>query len=419
MVEIVTSIVSESWAVLAEMSPYLLFGFMVAGLLSVLISAEVVERHLGGRGIVPVLKAALFGVPLPLCSCGVIPVAMSLRRHGATRGATTSFLLSTPQTGVDSIMVTFSLLGWVFAVFRPLVAFVTGLVGGSVVTMFGGNGAGEQAAEPACQDACCTDDTSGGKFRHAVHYAFVTLPRDIGKPLLVGLALVGVISTFVPKDFFAGALGTGIGGMFVMLLLGIPVYVCATASVPIAVALIAKGVSPGAALVFLMTGPATNAATIAVIWRMMGRRTVAVYLATVAVGALAAGFVLDYIFEVTGIVATPAMPWMIPEFAKTAAAIVLLTILVAALVRPAAGIAGTETPDESGERVTFSVDGMTCNHCAMSVERVLTECSGVSSATVDLRHGSAVVTGTDFDIGSLSRAVESLGYRVAVDQGET
>ncbi len=411
--------VEKFWTVLCQMAPYLLFGFLVSGVLSVLISPKLVEDHLGRGGIMPVLKAALFGIPLPLCSCGVIPVAAALRKHGAGKGATTAFLLSTPQTGVDSIFVTFSLLGWVFAVFRPLVAFVTGLVGGSVVTMFGGNGAGEQAAEPACQDACCTDDTSGGKFRHAVHYAFVTLPRDIGTPLLVGLALVGVISTFVPKDFFAGALGTGIGGMFVMLLLGIPVYVCATASVPIAVALIAKGVSPGAALVFLMTGPATNAATIAVIWRMMGRRTVAVYLATVAVGALAAGFVLDYIFEVTGIVATPAMPWMIPEFAKTAAAIVLLTILVAALVRPAAGIAGTETPDESGERVTFSVDGMTCNHCAMSVERVLTECSGVSSATVDLRHGSAVVTGTDFDIGSLSRAVESLGYRVAVDQGET
>jgi len=418
VVEIVTSIVSESWAVMAEMSPYLLFGFAMAGLLSVLISAEIVERHLGGRGIVPVLKAALFGVPLPLCSCGVIPVAMSLRRHGATRGATTSFLLSTPQTGVDSIMVTFSLLGWVFAVFRPLVALVTGLAGGSVVTMFGGNGAGEQTTEPACQDACCTDDTRGGKFRHAVRYAFVTLPRDIGKPLLVGLALVGVISTFVPKDFFAGALGTGLGGMFVMMILGIPVYVCATASVPIAVALIAKGVSPGAALVFLMTGPATNAATIAVIWRMMGRRTVTVYLATVAVGALAAGFALDYVFKVTGTVATPAMPWMIPEFVKTAAAIVLLTILIAALVRPTAGIAVSETPDESGERVTFSVDGMTCNHCAMSVERALAECTGVSSANVDLRLGSAVVTGTDFDIGSLSRAIEGLGYRVAVDQGE-
>jgi len=418
VVEIVTSIVSESWAVLAEMSPYLLFGFAVAGLLSVVISAEIVERHLGGRGLVPVLKAALFGVPLPLCSCGVIPVAMSLRRHGATRGATTSFLLSTPQTGVDSIMVTFSLLGWVFAVFRPLVALVTGLVGGSVVTMFGANGAGEEAAEPACQDACCTDDTTRGKFRHAVRYAFVTLPRDIAKPLLVGLALVGVISTFVPEDFFAGALGTGIGGMFIMLLLGIPVYVCATASVPIAVALIAKGVSPGAALVFLMTGPATNAATIAVIWRMMGRRTMTVYLATVAVGALAAGFILDYVFEVTGTVATPAMPWMIPEFVKTAAAVVLLTVLIAPLVRPAAGHADSETPDESGERVTFSVDGMTCNHCAMSVERALAECAGVSSVGVDLRHGSAVVTGTDFDIDSLGRAVEGLGYKVAVIKEE-
>jgi len=198
--DIALNIMRESWLVLAEMSPYLLLGFAVAGLLSVVLSPETVERHLGGRGAGPVLKAALFGIPLPLCSCGVIPVATSLRRHGATQGATTSFLLSTPQTGVDSVMVTFSLLGWVFAVFRPLVALVTGLVGGSAVALLESNGAAGKDTALECRDACCNGDDSTGKIRRAIRYAFVTLPQDIGKPLLIGLVVVGIIATIVPDD---------------------------------------------------------------------------------------------------------------------------------------------------------------------------------------------------------------------------
>ncbi len=414
MADVLLGIVLESWAVLTEMAPYLLFGFAVAGLLSVVLPPETVERHLGGRGAGPVLKAALLGVPLPLCSCGVIPVAMSLRRHGATRGATTSFLLSTPQTGVDSIMVTFSLLGWVFAVFRPLVALVTGLAGGTAVTLLESNGSGTQHEETACHEECCTGDTGRSMFSRAVHYAFVTLPQDVAKPLLIGLAAVGVIATFVPEDFFADALGTGIVGICVMMLLGIPLYVCATASVPIAAALIAKGVSPGAALAFLMTGPATNAATIAVIWRIMGRRTVTVYLATVIVGALTFGLLLDYIFEASGASVAVGMPRMLPETLKSVAAVILLVVLAAALLRPSAGGAATETgtTEPVGAAAILSIKGMTCTHCAMAVERALSECSGVRSVDVDLKRGTAVVTGENFDPNALGRAVEQLGYTV-------
>jgi len=399
--------------VLSEMAPYLLFGFLFAGTLSVLLSAEMVERHLGGRGIWPVVKATIFGIPLPLCSCGVIPVAASLRRHRATRGATTAFLLSTPQTGVDSIMVTFSLLGPVFAVFRPLAAFFTGLVGGSLVNLFEPSEAGElENSAPDCVDECCAIVKQRSRASRALHYGFVTLPEDIGKALLVGLLIAGFISALVPDDYLSGILGAGIGAMFVMMLLGIPVYVCATASVPVAAALIAKGVSPGAALVFLMTGPATNAAAITTIWKIMGRRTAILYLLTVALTALAAGMSLDYIFTARGGSAAPSMPGMIPGFVKIASAFILLAVLGVAIWRSSRRPTPSPSPSQENSMVTLSISGMTCNHCVQSVHRTLAEGTGVRSVAVDLKGGNAIVEGEDLDIPALRCSVEELGYTV-------
>ena len=219
------------WAVLSEMAPYLLLGFFAAGLLSVLISPELVERHLGGRGLAPVLKAAAFGVPMPLCSCGVIPVAASLRRHGASRGATTAFLIATPQDGVDSILVTLSLLGPVFAIFRPLVALVSGLLGGSLVSALASEGQDAGSAAEKCRDACCAPQRQGRLYR-VFAYGFGALPRDIGRALLAGLVIAAGISALVPPESLAPYLGGGVVAMLVMMLVGIPVYVCATASVP-------------------------------------------------------------------------------------------------------------------------------------------------------------------------------------------
>ncbi|MHC4334351.1 MAG: SO_0444 family Cu/Zn efflux transporter, partial [Planctomycetota bacterium] len=286
----------DFWQTVCEMSPYLLFGFLVAGILSVLVSQRFVERHLGGRGVWPLIKASLFGVPLPLCSCGVIPVSMSLHKHGASKGSTIAFLLSTPQTGVDSIFVTLSLLGPVIAVFRPLAAFVTGIFGGVLVDLSGRGSEDQNSAPKKCNDECC-GGANNKKITRGLKYGFVTLPRDIGKAMLVGLVIAAVISAFVPDDFFAEKLpARGIGAMIVMMLLGIPVYVCATASVPVAAALIAKGVTPGVALVFLITGPATNAAAFTTIWKVLGRRTAITYICTVALCALGAGVLLDTAF---------------------------------------------------------------------------------------------------------------------------
>lgn len=418
MLDILASVIEGAWNVAGEMAPYLLFGFFVAGILSVLVRPEIVERHLGGSSSLSVIKAALFGIPLPLCSCGVIPVTASLRRHGAGRGAATAFLISTPQTGVDSIFVTLSLLGPLFAVFRPLSALAGGLLGGLMVNHFDpGEDASDRTGMPegSCE-ACPKDPGKNGGIAAALRYGFTTLPRDIGKPLLAGVLAAGIISAAVPDDFFAGILGGGIGAMLVMMLVGLPVYVCATASVPIAAALIAKGVSFGAALVFLMTGPATNAAAITTVWKVMGRRTCFIYLGATAFTALAAGSVFDTLFPLVEGRGQAGMGWMMPAPVRIAASLLLLALLLRALVRPE-GSKGKEPAvrEEEGRKlqtVKLSIEGMTCSHCSKSVHRSLSECAGVATVEVDLHRGSATVRGERLDPSRLARAVEALGYRV-------
>jgi uncharacterized membrane protein YraQ (UPF0718 family) len=332
MVEFIKSIAFGFWDTAMEMSPYLLFGFFIAGLLSVLVSQRLVEKHLGGNGIWPVVKASLIGVPLPLCSCSVIPVTMSLHKHGASRGAAVSFLLSTPQTGVDSILVTYSLLGPVFAIFRPLAAFATGIVGGVLVNLFVRTSGSDSRQTPQCTDECCSGEHSSGRITRVFKYGFVTLPRDIGRAMLLGLVVAAFISALVPDGFFADKLGTGILAMLVMMAFGIPMYVCATASVPIAAALMMKGLTPGAALVFLMTGPATNAASFVTIWKIMGRATAITYLAAVAGCALLSGILLDYIVSSVTVEHMAHHTWMMPPVVQFTSAIILFAVLAFAIM---------------------------------------------------------------------------------------
>ena len=409
--EFIQEILLQTWETLREMSPFLLFGFLIAGILYVFIKPELVERHLGGRGVSQVVKASLLGVPLPLCSCGVIPVAASLRQHGAGKGATTSFLISTPQTGVDSIMVTLSLLGPVFAVFRPLFAFLSGVFGGAVVNAL--DKEGDSGGEP--RHHVCTDcDAEGGHRSEgvggALRYGFHTLPRDINRALIIGIILAGLIGALVPDDFFASVLGGGIIAMLVMMAVGIPIYVCATASVPIAAVLIAKGVSPGAALVFLMTGPATNAATIMTISKVMGKRTAVIYLAVVAVSAIAGGLLLDAIYQAGSFSGTMEHPWMIPGWLKSLSAILITAVIIGSFFR----IPKKQPEIEVGEGhgMKLKIEGMTCEHCVNSVTKALKESRGVETALVDLKKGEAVVKGGDIDLSLLTEAVESLGYKV-------
>ncbi len=413
----IVDFIESLWLVTAQMAPWLLLGFLVAGLLSVYVSPRWLERHLGGRGMAPVWKASLFGVPLPLCSCGVIPVAASLRRHGASPPATTAFLLSTPQTGVDSIAVTGALMGPVFAIFRPVVALVTGILGGGAVQLAEG-----PRPAPADPDAASAPPTTGGRVRAVFVYGFETLPRDIGRALLIGLVLAALIAVIVPPGSLERFLGGGLVPILVMMTVGVPLYVCATGSVPLAAGFIHAGVSPGAALAFLIAGPATNAATVTTLLRILGRRTTIIYLVTVAVSAVAGGLLLDTAFAGLDLRMPPLhtghahehVGWLDHFWAG------LLVLVMAWAYRPgrqAADACGCD--DEAGatngrggtmDRIVLSVDGMNCSHCTASVERTLGEQPGVRRVEVSLDQARAVVEGEGLDAAGLAAAVNELGY---------
>ncbi len=274
-----------------SVSPYLLIGFLFSGILSVMISQDDVERHLGrNQGFLGILKASLFGIPLPLCSCSVIPVSASLKKHGASKGSVTSFLLSTPQTGVDSITLTYGLLGPIIAIVRPIIALVVGIIGGIAVSSFDQQYIEEETKK--CHDTCCKSK-SQSTLNKILTYAFVTLPKDIAKPLIYGIIIAALISLFLPVSIIHNYMGGGIISMALMIIIGTPLYICATASIPIAVALISKGASIGAALVFLMVGPATNTTSIVTMLKIIGKKSTVIVLVTLIILSIGFGLIID------------------------------------------------------------------------------------------------------------------------------
>ena len=377
-------------------------------------------------------------MPLPLCSCGVIPVGASLRQHGAGKGATTAFMLSTPQTGVDSIAVTYALLGPFLAVVRPIAALLTGFLGGSLVYAFDRNddeAPVDELPKTECSSGsdCCEDDEEPRKktLFDGLTYGLVTLPRDIGRALIIGILLSGVISALIEPRALEATLGGGIWPMLVAMAVGIPLYVCATASTPIALSLIHAGLSPGAALVFLITGPATNGATLTTLWRVLGRRSVVIFLLTVAVGALATGIAVDAI--VASDLVDPSA--MVPAVASPAgahqhhgveagagllgrgSAILLILLLVNALwpqPQPMGRGGVKMITVQNVDVLELAVSGMRCNGCVESVQRTLNEAHGVEDATVDLAAGRASVRGSGFDRSMLAERIRSLGFEVDV-----
>ena len=291
----------EVLSLINEMSPYLLLGFFFAGVMHAFIPGMVYNRYLGGKGFKSVFYGALFGIPLPLCSCGVLPTAMSLRKQGASKGATASFLISTPETGVDSIIATYSVLGLPFAVIRPVAAFCNAIMGGWLINKFGDKD--EVVPVDASAKTCCChhkqEETHHEgflrKMREALRFGFVEMIEDIGKWLVIGLVIAGLITVFVPDEFFALFRGNTQLSMLLVLCIAIPMYICATGSIPIAVALMMKGLTPGAALVLLMAGPACNMASILVINKTLGRQSLVFYLVSIITMAILWGHVVDYL----------------------------------------------------------------------------------------------------------------------------
>ena len=401
------------WDTTLKMAPWLLFGFLAAGLLSLFFTPEMVSRHLGRRaGWRAVVLSVVLGVPLPLCSCGVLPVAVGLRRGGAGKGATAAFLISTPQTGVDSFFATYSLLGWAFALIRPLVAAVTGVVGGILVD--------RADREPSVASVEVTPGKGEAvpwpmRVARALHYGFGTLFGNVALALLVGLVISALILAFVPDRFFdAHALGSDWVAFPAMLLIGMPMYVCSTASIPVALSLMVKGISPGAALVFLIVGPALNGASLTTLLRLLGRTCMLIHLAVVAAAAVVAGLLLNLAQGLWGVLPEYAAP---AEHCAThaptsalqglcAAALLMLLAWHLVLAPWRRWRARPRAKSPTARRVT--VRGMTCDHCRGAVRRLLSAYPGVTGVSQASPEAFDVEGGPLPD--TLGQDIAGLGY---------
>ncbi len=409
--DIALSFFRESAVLFNEMAIYLLFGFSVAGLCRAFFKDELISKHLGKRSFKSYFLASLFGVPLPLCSCGVVPTGISLYKQGASKGSVISFLSSTPQTGVDSIFVTYSFLGLPFALFKVIAAFVIGVSGGVFFDALDrgnrGESAGREASEGGASDAGRIKNV-----RDYFLYSFFELVITLRKWLVIGILLAAAISVLLPKDVpsLIGISHYKISGYLLMLAISVPMYICATASVPIAAALLLKGFSPGAAFVFLIGGPATNAATITVLWKTLGRKATIVYLVNIILGSLFFGYVFDAVFptypelhfgahdHVSGI-----------SYLKVTGSVVLFFLIVWTYVADI--YLKRKRGSEESYSISFQIEGISCQGC---VRKILTSLKGLTFVRdVELSTaGVCTIYLSEKDSDDIVvRKIEELGYK--------
>jgi len=407
--------IHQLWQIMLDLSPSLLLGLFIAGLVHLYLPKGLVPQGLNRPDLGSAARATLIGVPLPLCSCGIIPTALGLRNQGASKGATTAFMISTPQTGVDSLLVSASFLGWPFALFKLAVAFVTGLIGGTLVNRFT---VPDDQSRHASVVAAAEPGAAG--LKGAVRYAVFDLLAAIDLWVLAGVLVAALIATFIPTDSLAGLTWTqGIGSMLLVLAVSIPLYVCTTGSVPIAASLIAAGMPTGTALVFLMAGPATNVATLGAVYRVLGTRVLAIYLGTVIAMSILLGLGFDALLQ--GIHGG----WAVstdghsgygehgPPYLGIGSALLLSGLFTYLLGLRLKAILQTWRDPESGTDLMLKVEGMSCGHCVASVKKSLEGVAAVSEATPDLASGLVRVCGDHVDVADLIRAVEKAGFRAS------
>ena len=407
-----------------EMSPYLLLGFLVAGILHVAIPNKTNIKYLGKNNFKSVVYAALLGIPIPLCSCGVIPTGISFRKEGASEGATVSFLIATPQTGVDSIMVTYSMLGLPFAIIRPFVALISGILGGFLTAKLSKQKIEKPIPKfslnidkPSCEDNCECDSKENKKqnsLLSILQYGFIDFMEDIAKWLLIGLLFATLISVLVPNDFFTQYVSNPFVNIFLVLAISIPLYICATGSVPLAAVLLMKGISPGAALVFLMAGPATNIATITVLTKSLGKKTTILYVLSIIVTAIAFGLFVDYFL--------PASWFQLQNHNHThihnefnwfevSSTGILFILIINALIKKYQ-ILWYAKKTNTIHTLTLTVTGMTCNHCKANVEKQVSQISGITNVIANPTTNKVQITGTNYSIENVKSTISSLGYNV-------
>ncbi len=404
-----SSFPAELWRVCTEVAPSLLLGLLVAGILHVLINKDRIFRYLGKPGFMSTLKASLWGVPLPLCSCGVIPTALSLRRDGASPGATVAFLVSTPQTGVDSILVTAGMLGWPLAIVKMCAAFIAGLASGVLTDLK----ADPLHAQTAVSSATtCTVEKMGSAPGRFWNHAFGVIYRDIYRWLAFGIVVSALLSTFIPADSLAGVGWLhGPAGMLAALLIGIPLYVCSTASVPIAAGLVAAGFPPGAAIVFLMAGPATNAATMGAVRKTLGNRVFWIYIGVITAVSLAAGFLFEGVIGTGSTVGASHWLHAVPAWLPQVSAILMTAGMAWWAMKDAVALLSGASAKRSPGAFTIAVGGMSCGSCERRVRDALLALQGVRSVSISRDDGLARIDAVPgFDRSKALAAVSGLGY---------
>jgi uncharacterized membrane protein YraQ (UPF0718 family)/copper chaperone CopZ len=434
---------AELYSLLLAMAPYLLLGFLFAGILKVWFPQKWINRYMGKSNWGSSINTALLGIPLPLCSCGVIPTGISFYRNGASKGSSVSFLISTPQTGVDSILVTYSLLGLPFAIIRVLVAFITGILGGVVTNSIAKN---DVVDEGLSSNSCRTSQPAGKSYKEVFRYGFFEFLMDIAKWLIIGILIAAFLAVLIPDDFFTQYLTNEPLSLLVVLLASTPLYLCATASVPIAAILMLKGLSPGAALVLLMAGPATNAATITVIKKVFGNKTLLSYLGSIIAGALLFGYLINFLPRDWFLLDTSHLHELhrhelLPYWFQLASATILVSLVINGYFRrwrtnrkvikipgqtSILATSNARTPISKTPDFTFvapsnhsvlkmRVEGMTCNHCKKSIETNLMTQKGVEKVTANPSLNLVIVEGTGFNKDQLIRTINSLGFSYVKD----
>ena len=390
--------------VVCEMAPYLLLGFLIAGILHVFVPNRFYTRYLSRDNKWAVLWAALLGVPLPLCSCGVIPTAIGLRNEKASKGAVASFLIATPQTGIDSILATFSLLGLGFAIIRPVAALVTGVCGGLLV-----NRLVKDDDDSVSSAASCEVET-GNRLWRVLKYAFYKMIRDIGGRLVIGLLVAALIQVAIPDEFFLTFGNQPLLQMLVILVVAVPMYICSTGSIPVAAALIMKGLSPGAALVMLMAGPAVNLASILVVRKALGRQFTWIYLLVIVGFSILFGLLVNVI----GLSVSPMITdtcctdqAALPGTFKLICASVLTLLLLFALTMKLFDRFKHKPADP--DTAVYTVEGMHCSHCEAAVCRAVEDIPGVESAKANASGKTLTIKGPAPE-EAIRAAVEKSGY---------
>ena len=390
--------------VVCEMAPYLLLGFFIAGVLHVFVPQRFYANYLSPDNKLSVLWAALLGVPLPLCSCGVIPTAIGLRNEKASKGAIASFLIATPQTGIDSILATFSLMGLGFAIIRPVAALVTGICGGLIVNRLVREDDKMEESTSSCQLE------RGNRFWRVLKYGYYDIIRDIGLRLLTGLIVAALIQVAVPDEFFLSFGSHPLLQMLVILLIAIPMYICSTGSIPVAAALIMKGLSPGAALVMLMAGPAVNLASILVVDKAMGRRFTWIYLMTIVVFSVIFGMLINasgWHFSVASHDACCMSTALPSPFKMICATVLTLLILFALIMKLFSKFTTKKTLDP--DVVVYRVEDMHCSHCEAAVVRAVENVPGVEKAQASASANTLTIKGPAPE-EAIRSAVEGIGY---------